>query len=100
MIDTQEIIDICVANSYDLLTGRKSIEEILDSTETPYFLWNVIEEDLDQHDFNSFIDFMIEYYEELEHYERCSVLLNIKLNERNKCKRKIREANCLRKQGF
>jgi hypothetical protein len=97
MIDTQEIIDICVANSYDLLTGRKSIEEILDSTETPYFLWNVIEEDLDQHDFNSFIDFMIEYYEELEHYERCSVLLNIKLNERNRCKRKIREANRIRK---
>ena len=48
MIDTQEIIDICVANSYDLLTGKKSIEQILDSPSQSYFLWNVVEENLDQ----------------------------------------------------
>ena len=95
MIDTQEIINICVENSYDLLTGKKSIEEILDSTDTPYFLWNVSEENLDLYDLDSFIDFMIEYYEEMECYERCAVLLNIKLNERNKCQRKIREANSI-----
>ena len=29
MIGTQEIIDICVENSYNLLTGKKSIEDIL-----------------------------------------------------------------------
>ena len=95
MIDTQEIIDICVANSYDLITGKKSIEEILDSASMPYFLWNVSEEDLDLDDLDEFIDFMIEYYEESECYERCAVLLNIKLNERNRCQQKIRKANSI-----
>ena len=91
MIGTQEIIDICVENSYNLLTGKKSIEDILDSSSSPYFLWNVVEEDLDQEIFDSFIDFMINYYEDMEYYERCAVLLNIKLNERNKCKQENRE---------
>ena len=91
MLDTQEIIDICVENSYNLLTGKKSIEDILDSSSRPYFLWNVVEEDLDQEIFDSFIDFMINYYEEMEYYERCAVLLNIKLNERNKCKQENRK---------
>ena len=50
-----------------------------------------VEEDLDQEIFDSFIDFMINYYEDMEYYERCAVLLNIKLNERNKCKQKNRE---------
>ena len=93
MIGTQEIIDICVENSYNLLTGKKSIEDILDSSSRPYFLWNVVEEELDQEIFYGFIDFMINYYEEMEYYERCSVLLNIKLNERNKCKQENREIN-------
>ena len=91
MIGTQEIIDICVENSYNLLTGKKSIEDILDSSSRPYFLWNVVEEELDQEIFDSFIDFMINYYEDMEYYERCAVLLNIKLNERNKCKQENRE---------
>ena len=91
MIGTKEIIDICVENSYNLLTGKKSIEDILDSSSRPYFLWNVVEEDLDQEIFDSFIDFMINYYEDMEYYERCAVLLNIKLNERNKCKQENRE---------
>jgi hypothetical protein len=96
MIGTQEIIDICVENSYNLLTGKKSIEDILDSSSRPYFLWNVVEEELDQEIFDSFIDFMINYYEEMEYYERCAVLLNIKLNERNKCKQENREIDRVR----
>tara|TARA_R100001463_G_scaffold39578_2_gene84618 strand:- start:79 stop:372 length:294 start_codon:yes stop_codon:yes gene_type:complete len=96
MTDPQEIIDTCVANSYDLLTGRKSIEDILDSSSQPYFLWNVVEENLDEEVFNGFIDYMIEYYEQMEYYERCSVLLNIKVNERNRCKQKNRETNRVR----
>ena len=80
-----------VENSYNLLTRKKSIEDILDSSSRPYFLWNVVEEDLDQEIFDSFIDFMINYYEDMEYYERCAVLLNIKLNERNKCKQENRE---------
>ena len=93
MIDTQEIIDICVANSYDLLTGKKSIEQILDSSSQPYFLWNVVEENLDQKVFDGFMDFMINYYEEMEYYERCAVLLNIKINERVKYKQETRKSN-------
>tara|TARA_R110000824_G_scaffold316174_4_gene503388 strand:+ start:1207 stop:1500 length:294 start_codon:yes stop_codon:yes gene_type:complete len=93
MIRTPEIIDICVSNSYDLLTGKKSIEDILDSSVKPYFLWNVVEENLDQEIFDSFISFMINYYEDLEYYERCAVLLNIKVNERSKRKQKTRKIN-------
>tara|TARA_R100000664_G_C2654220_1_gene73411 strand:+ start:122 stop:415 length:294 start_codon:yes stop_codon:yes gene_type:complete len=96
MIGTQEIIDICVENSYNLLTGKKSIEDILDSSSRPYFLWNVVEEELDQEIFDSFIDFMINYYEDMEYYERCSVLLNIKLNERNRCQQENRETDRIR----
>jgi hypothetical protein len=87
MIDTQEIIDICVANSYDLLTGKKSIEQILDSPSQSYFLWNVVEENLDQKVFDGLMDFMIKYY------ERCAVLLNIKINERVKYKQETRKSN-------
>ena len=93
MIDTQEIIDICVANSYDLLTGKKSIEQILDSPSHSYFLWNVVEENLDQKVFDGLMDFMINYYEEMEYYERCAVLLNIKINERVKYKQETRKSN-------
>jgi hypothetical protein len=93
MIDTQEIIDICVANSYDLLTGKKSIEQILDSPSQSYFLWNVVEENLDQKVFDGLMDFMIKYYEEMEYYERCAVLLNIKINERVKYKQETRKSN-------
>tara|TARA_R100000008_G_C3583329_1_gene170223 strand:+ start:2374 stop:2667 length:294 start_codon:yes stop_codon:yes gene_type:complete len=96
MIGTQEIIDICVSNSYDLLTGKKSVEQILDSSQRPYFLWNVVEEEVDEDVFDSFIDFMINYYEDMEYYERCSVLLNIKLNERGKRKQKTRKADIIR----
>ena len=96
MIDTKELIDICVANSYDLLTGKKSVEQILDSSSRPYFLWNVVEEDVDEEVINGYVDFMISYYEEMEHYERCAVLLNIKLNERSKCKQKTRKTNIIR----
>ena len=45
----------------------------------------MVEEDLTEQDLDECIDFMIEYYEDLEEYERCSVLLNMKLNERSKC---------------
>tara|TARA_R110000744_G_scaffold116538_1_gene218051 strand:- start:72 stop:365 length:294 start_codon:yes stop_codon:yes gene_type:complete len=96
MIKTPEIIDICVSNSYDLLTGKRSIEDILDSSAKPYFLWNVVEENLDQEIFDSFISFMINYYEDLEYYERCAVLLNIKVNERSKRKQKTRKINRVR----
>tara|TARA_R110000744_G_scaffold7674_2_gene26512 strand:+ start:649 stop:951 length:303 start_codon:yes stop_codon:yes gene_type:complete len=100
MIDSQEVIAICVSNSYDLLTGKKSIENILDSSSRPYFLWNFGEEDLDDNFIDETIDFMIEYYEEFENYERCAILLNIKLNERDKCKQQAREINRVGEQSF
>tara|TARA_R100001015_G_C4623442_1_gene181241 strand:+ start:1161 stop:1415 length:255 start_codon:yes stop_codon:yes gene_type:complete len=84
-MNTEEILDICVSNSYDILTGRKTIDQILISKSPACFLWNMIEEDLTEEDLDECIDFMIEYYEGLEKYERCSVLLDMKVNERSRC---------------
>jgi hypothetical protein len=52
-----------------------------------------VEENLDQKVFDGLMDFMIKYYEEMEYYERCAVLLNIKINERVKYKQETRKSN-------
>ena len=75
-MEDHEILDICMENSYNLIMGRKSLDQILESSEVPYLLWNVIsEKDLQSSIFNDVLDLMIKYYEDLEEYERCSELL-------------------------
>ena len=93
-MEDHEILDICMENSYNLIMGRKSLDQILESSEVPYLLWNVIsEKDLQSSIFNDVLDLMIKYYEDLEEYERCSELLKFKKNEKLRRKKKIRRAN-------
>ena len=96
-MEDHEILDVCMENSYDLIMGKKSLDEILDSSEVPYILWNVIsEKDLKSSIFNDVLDLMIKYYEDLEMYERCSELLKFKKNEKLRSKKKIRGLNRIR----
>lgn len=93
-MEDHEILDVCMENSYDLIMGKKSLDEILDSNEVPYILWNVVDKtDLKNSMFNDVIDLMIKYYEDLEMYERCSELLKFKKNEKLRYKKKIRGIN-------
>ena len=63
-MEDHEILDVCMENSYDLIMGKKSLDEILDSSEVPYILWNVVsEKDLRSSIFNDILDLMIKYYE-------------------------------------
>ena len=96
-MEDNEILDICMENSYDLIMGKKSLDEILDSSEVPYILWNVIDEmDLKSSIFNDVIDLMIKYYEDIEEYEKWSELLKFKKNEKLRSKKKIRGLNRIR----
>ena len=93
-MEDYEILDICMENSYDLIMGKKSLDEILDSSEVPYILWNAVSnKDLEGTIFNDVLDLMIKYYEDIEAYERCSKLLKFKKNEKLRRKKKIRRVN-------
>lgn len=69
-----EYMDLSIENTFNVLTGERSFEEILENaTEPPIFF---IEPggglDDDQ------IDVMIEHYELFEEYEKCGTLLKMK----------------------
>ena len=99
-MEDHEILDISMENSYDLIMGKKSLDEILDSSEVPYILWNAVSnKDLEGTIFNDVLDLMIKYYEDIEAYERCSKLLKFKKNEKLRRKKKIRGINRIRKTG-
>ena len=86
----EEIIDNCMHNSYEVITGNKTVVELIDKSETPYFLWNVISGDIAIIDV---LDCMIDYFEELEQNEKCSKLLKLKKDGAIKCRRKIKRIN-------
>jgi len=93
----EEIIDSCMHNSYDVITGNKTIDELIDENETPYFLWNVVAGDIAIIDV---LDCMIDYFEDLEDYEKCAKLLKLKKDGEIKCRRKIKRINKIRKRGL
>tara|TARA_R110002020_G_C16230015_1_gene768269 strand:+ start:996 stop:1295 length:300 start_codon:yes stop_codon:yes gene_type:complete len=97
-MNNDELVYICMENSYNLITGKKSIEYILDNSEHPYFLWNVIGDEIEDDIFDEFIDLIIDHYEYYEDYEKCAELLNIKnygKKGRNKYKRQIKQTNTI-----
>ena len=60
-------------NSYKLMVGEKTMDEIVEKTELPIFFINP-EEDYDNQD----LDTMIDYFITTEEYEKCSVLTKLK----------------------
>ena len=45
-MNEQEQINNCMNNSYTILTGKKSLSEILCEDDSSYFLWNVLDKEL------------------------------------------------------
>ena len=62
------MIEECIRNTFDVLTNRQTIEEILDSEPKTMFYGNPFE--VKDEDINE----MIEFFENTEEYEKCSEL--------------------------
>ena len=71
MIDN--FINNGIINSYKLIVGEKTIEEIVQKTKFPIFFINP-EEDYDNED----LDTMIDYFITTEEYEKCAILTKLK----------------------
>ena len=91
----QEIIKKCMENSYRVLTGKKTVDDIFSENTCPYFLWNVTDESKTDV-FLDIVDTLIEYFEYEEEYERCGELLKLKKKDENKHRRKTREIDTVR----
>ena len=65
------MIEECMRNTFDVLTNRQTIEEILDSEPKTMFYGNPFE--VQDEDINE----MIEFFENTEEFEKCSELLEL-----------------------
>jgi len=69
----EKFIDKGIVNTYDLITGKREFEDIVEDDAFPVFFINP-EEDLDNED----LDTMIDYFIETEEYEKCAELTKLK----------------------
>ena len=71
-----ELIEASIRNSYDILVGEKTFDEIINQENIEYIMFHIdpfidFPEDED-------IDYLIAYFEQNEEYEKCARLLNLK----------------------
>tara|TARA_R110001606_G_scaffold342179_1_gene490603 strand:+ start:289 stop:507 length:219 start_codon:yes stop_codon:yes gene_type:complete len=66
-------INTGIINSYKLIMGEKTMDEIVERSEMPIFFIPP-DEDYDNDD----LDTMIEYFVTTEEYEKCSILTKLK----------------------
>ena len=62
-----------IINSYKLIVGEKTMDEIVEKSKLPIFFINP-QEDYDNED----LDTMIDYFISTEEYEKCAVLTKLK----------------------
>tara|TARA_R110000803_G_scaffold58739_1_gene116942 strand:+ start:209 stop:466 length:258 start_codon:yes stop_codon:yes gene_type:complete len=67
--------DICFNNTYLLITGKKTIEEFLDSDADLWFLHNPEDQPL-RHN-NPIYEELLSYFIYTEEYEKCQEILNL-----------------------
>tara|TARA_R110002073_G_scaffold292736_1_gene458087 strand:+ start:622 stop:846 length:225 start_codon:yes stop_codon:yes gene_type:complete len=73
---TDKFINTGIINSYKLLVGEKTMDEIVAKTELPIFFINPeIDDDYDNED----LDTMIDYFVSTEEYEKCVILTKLKI---------------------
>lgn len=73
---TDKFINTGIINSYKLLVGEKTMDEIITKTELPIFFINPeIDDDYDNED----LDTMIDYFVSTEEYEKCVILTKLKI---------------------
>ena len=70
---TDNFINNGIINSYKLIVGEKTMDEIVEKSKLPIFFINP-QEDYDNYD----LDTMIDYFITTEEYEKCSVLTKLK----------------------
>jgi len=70
---TDNFINTGIINSYELIMGEKTIDEIVERSKMPIFFIPP-DEDYDNDD----LDTMIEYFVPTEEYEKCSILTKLK----------------------
>jgi|TARA_R110002020_G_scaffold417027_2_gene626207 hypothetical protein len=79
-MNVHKTVEIGINNTYSLLSGESTMEDIVedmvDRNEDPIFLIEPGKEILD----TFLLDLMIEYFEDLEEYEKCETLLKLKTN--------------------
>ena len=69
----EEMLDDSIINSYYVLTGKATIEDIIKRQEFPMFFINP-EDRLDKDSLND----MLDYFISTEEYEKCSELIKLK----------------------
>jgi len=70
---TDNFINAGIINSYKLIIGEKTMDEIVERSKVPIFFIPP-DEDYDNED----LDTMIEYFVSTEEYEKCSILTKLK----------------------
>mgnify|MGYP003627984859 FL=1 len=70
---TDKFINTGIINSYKLIMGEKTMDEIVEKSKIPIFFIHP-DEDYDNED----LDMMIEYFITTEEYEKCAVLTKLK----------------------
>jgi hypothetical protein len=76
-MDTKKLLDKGIINTFNLITGKLTYEEIISESKGPgggtvFFVFPEDEPD------NEDLDTMIEYFIEVEDYEKCSILKKLK----------------------
>jgi hypothetical protein len=66
------MIEECIRNTFDVITQRQTIEEILKQEPTTMFYGNPLDVTLEE------IDEIIEFFENTEEYEKCKELTDYK----------------------
>ena len=68
--------DLCMRNSYELLLGKKKIDQLVDNNDNLYLIFSpeyklvIMEDDV--------YDSLIDYFIYTEEYEKCAEILNLK----------------------
>ena len=73
------MMEECMRNTYEVLTNKQHIEDILEDEPTSMFYGNPFKITIED------IDEMIEFFENTEEYEKCMELLYVKSDIRAEC---------------
>tara|TARA_R100000278_G_scaffold28063_3_gene25517 strand:- start:17990 stop:18223 length:234 start_codon:yes stop_codon:yes gene_type:complete len=68
--------DLCMRHSYNLLLGKKTLDELLQETARLYVMFNPQREYVPMED--DVYDVLIDYFTHTEEYEKCAELLKAK----------------------
>ena len=68
--------DLCMRHSYNLLLGKKTLDELLQETARLYVMFNPKRKYIPMQD--DVYDVLIEYFTYTEEYEKCAELLKAK----------------------